>query len=94
MPVGKDESLCGVVAKNVDPGARLKSRVQRSTLLVKQYDLSFFTCKRGMMMMMMIEIKGINIHKALINDIKALVLLFFSTCVKVIECFNFFLKHF
>lgn len=84
MPMGKDESLCGVVvAKNVDPGARLKSRVQKSTLLVKQYDLSFFPCKKGVMIMMMIEIKGINICKALVNAIKVLafVIIFFP-CVQ------------
>lgn len=86
--MGKDESLCGVVvAKNVDPGARLKSRVQKSTLLVKQYDLSFFPCKKGVMIMMiimmMIEIKGINICKALVNAIKVLAfVIIFSPCVQ------------
>lgn len=57
ISLGRETSLCGVVVKNVGSGVRLKSRVQKPVLLIKLGDLSFFTCKRGMVMMVIVVTK-------------------------------------
>ena len=46
-----------MVVKNVGSGARLKSKVQTPVLLIKLCDLSFFTCKKGMVVMMVVVMR-------------------------------------
>ena len=44
ISVGRDDSPFGVVAQNVDSGARRKSRDQKPVLLIRLCDFSLFIC--------------------------------------------------
>lgn len=56
----REASPCGVVVTSVVSGARRKSRVQKPVPLMKLCDLSFFTCEKELLLLLVVVTRTIE----------------------------------